>query len=108
MIKKYNAYEIKGIIGLCDFFIGSRMHSCIAALSQGIPTIGVAYSKKFIGIFNSVDLGTYVIDARLYDEDEAINIIFAIYNKMKKDRYVLERIKKAQSDIFESFKTILY
>ena len=37
--------QVKGLIGMCDFFIGSRMHSCIAALSQGIPAIGVAYSK---------------------------------------------------------------
>ncbi len=38
----HNQSEIKYIIGLCDFFIGSRMHACIAALSQSIPTVGIA------------------------------------------------------------------
>ena len=32
--REYVPHEIKGVIGLCDFFIGSRMHACIAALSQ--------------------------------------------------------------------------
>ena len=58
--------ELKYIIGICDFFIGSRMHACIAALSQGIPTVGIAYSHKFKGVFESVGLGDNVIDARSY------------------------------------------
>ena len=33
----WSAAETKWLIGRCDFFIGSRMHSCIAALSQGVP-----------------------------------------------------------------------
>ena len=37
------------------------MHACIAALSHGIPTTAVAYSKKFIGFFDSVGLGDYVM-----------------------------------------------
>lgn len=62
--------EIKYIIGLCDFFIGSRMHSCIASLSQGIPTVGIAYSDKFKGVFDSVGLGEYVVDARTQDQQD--------------------------------------
>ena len=53
----YKEFEVKGIIGLCDFFIGSRMHACIAAISQGVPTAAVAYSKKFHGVFEGVGLG---------------------------------------------------
>ena len=62
--EEYDQHEIKGIIGLCDGFLGSRMHSCIAALSQGIPCIGLAYSMKFSGVFESVGMGDWVIDAR--------------------------------------------
>lgn len=58
----YNQNEIKYIIGKCDFFIGSRMHACIAALSQGIPAVGIAYSRKFHGVFQSVGMEHFVID----------------------------------------------
>ena len=62
--RDYDQSGIKAIIGRCDFFLGSRMHACIAALSQGIPTLGIAYSRKFMGVFASVDAADAVIDAR--------------------------------------------
>jgi len=44
------AAEYKGIIGLCDVLVGARTHTTIASLSQGIPTVAVAYSRKAWGI----------------------------------------------------------
>lgn len=73
----YDQHQIKGIIGMCDFFIGSRMHACIAALSQGIPTIGVAYSRKFAGVFESVGAGAWVVDGKSTANAEAIDQILA-------------------------------
>lgn len=69
---EHDQSEVKAIIGMCDYFIGSRMHSCIAALSQGIPTIGVAYSDKFTGIFESVGLARMVFDARKASSVESL------------------------------------
>ena len=63
----YDQNEIKYIIGRCDLLIGSRMHACIAALSQEIPAVGIAYSDKFRGVLESVGVGDLVTDAR-YDE----------------------------------------
>jgi polysaccharide pyruvyl transferase WcaK-like protein len=54
VMREYDQSELKGILGLCDFFIGSRMHACIAAISQFIPTVGLAYSKKFRGVFRTI------------------------------------------------------
>jgi colanic acid/amylovoran biosynthesis protein WcaK/AmsJ len=71
----YNHNDIKHIIGLCDFFIGSRMHSCIAALSQLIPTVGLAYSKKFEGVFESAGVQDCVVDARSCRSDELTRIV---------------------------------
>ncbi len=48
------AAEIKAIIGMCDLFIGFRMHANIAALSQCIPTVGISYSHKFRGIMQAL------------------------------------------------------
>ena len=46
----YRADEIKGLIGICDLFVGCRMHSVIASTSLCIPTIVLAYGEKFEGI----------------------------------------------------------
>lgn len=49
-----NAKEIKGVIGLLEAFITMRFHPSIAALSQGVPTIGMSHSPKFAGMHKSV------------------------------------------------------
>ncbi|HSU55260.1 MAG TPA: polysaccharide pyruvyl transferase family protein [Candidatus Dormibacteraeota bacterium] len=69
---EYDAQELKWIIGQCEFFVGSRMHSCIAALSQGVPCVGVAYSRKFQGVFECVGMQEWVIDARTVGEQDAL------------------------------------
>lgn len=56
--------EVKWLIGQCDWFCGTRMHACIAAISQGVPTLGIAYSDKTEGVFGSVGLRKCVMDAR--------------------------------------------
>lgn len=76
---EYNSHEIKWIVGQCDFFIGSRMHACIAALSQGIPCVGVAYSMKFAGVFETVGMADWVIDARSVNAAGAVARVLERY-----------------------------
>lgn len=44
----------------CRFFIGSRMHACIFALSSGVPSIGLAYQPKFFGLFEQYEISRFV------------------------------------------------
>ncbi|MFV0491252.1 MAG: polysaccharide pyruvyl transferase family protein [Pseudorhodobacter sp.] len=46
--------EAKSYIAGLDFFMGARMHACIAAFSAGVPVIPMAYSRKFAGLFGSL------------------------------------------------------
>jgi polysaccharide pyruvyl transferase WcaK-like protein len=46
--------EAKSYIAGMDFFMGARMHACIAAFSSGVPVIPMAYSRKFAGLFGSI------------------------------------------------------
>jgi polysaccharide pyruvyl transferase WcaK-like protein len=90
---QYNQNNIKYIIGLCDFFIGSRMHACIAALSQSIPAVGIAYSKKFHGVFESVGLGDCVADAyQCGNNIELLSIVEAAFEKRDQTRKHLEKV----------------
>lgn len=86
----YDQNEIKYIIGLCDFFIGARMHACIAALSQGIPTVGIAYSDKFAGVFESVGTGSMVIDPRHAGEEESVRAILQAFDERHRARMQLK------------------
>jgi polysaccharide pyruvyl transferase WcaK-like protein len=44
----------KTYIADLDFFVGARMHACIAAFSAGVPVVPMAYSRKFAGLFGSL------------------------------------------------------
>jgi polysaccharide pyruvyl transferase WcaK-like protein len=105
---EHNQHAIKGIIGRCDFFIGSRMHACIAALSQKIPTAAVAYSKKFKGVFDSIDAGNLVIDARETETQEAVDMIIAIFADRARIEKILQvQIDNAQKEQLKIFREIL-
>ncbi len=103
---KYNHNEIKYIIGLCDFFIGSRMHACIAAISQNIPTVGLAYSKKFEGVFESIGLGDCVADTRNCDEKEVLEKVESVFKRRSQIRnrleHIMPRVKENILDIFNN------
>ena len=104
----YDAHQLKGIIRQCDFFIGSRMHSCIAALSQGVPCVGVAYSMKFAGVFDSVGMGEWVVDGRHTDCKEAFSVVLDLYHKRNQVRKLLARnADAARQRLGEIFQEII-
>ncbi len=105
---QYNHNEIKYIIGLCDFFIGSRMHSCIAALSQGIPAIGLAYSKKFVGVFETVDVKQLVVDMRSAEVGEVLAAVEKAFEQRDAATRRLEAVlPRAQQQILNVMEGIL-
>ena len=75
----YDHREIKYLIGKCDFFLGARMHACIAALSQGVPAVGLAYSRKFAGVFESVGVQDLVVDLTRLGNGEAMRRIRDVF-----------------------------
>ena len=82
--RECDQHEIKYLIGQCDFLLGSRMHACIAALSQGIPAIGLAYSKKFAGVLRTIGAEDLVIDLRAHDQVEIIARIDSAWRDREK------------------------
>lgn len=42
--------------------IGSRMHSLIFSITQGIPVVGIAYQKKVYSMFEMLSMSDYVVD----------------------------------------------
>lgn len=88
---QYDQNEIKYIIGLCNLLIGSRMHACIGALSQCIPAVGLAYSAKFYGVFESIGMGRFVADMRHKNQKEILTIIASAFEQRKN---ITEHLKK--------------
>ena len=103
----YDQNEIKYIIGRCDFFIGSRMHACIGALSQSIPAIGISYSRKFFGVFESIGVGYLIADPRELTIDETLNVIEKAFMDRKEiKKHLLNEMPEIKEKILNLFNEI--
>lgn len=84
VIPDMSADRLKYVISKCEFFVGARTHSTIAAYSTYVPTLVVGYSIKAHGI--ACDLfGTdtdYVVDCRSMNNPQKLFEAFeALYDK---------------------------
>ncbi len=92
----YNQHEIKYVIGKCDLLIGARMHACIAAVSQCIPAVCVAYSDKFTGVMAAIGVDSIVADARKLDEREMLKFI---ENSLDARAAIRERLARQMPEV---------
>jgi len=87
---KYNEAQLKYIISKCDFFVGSRMHACIAALSSYVPTIPIGYSHKFDGIMKQLGLEQFVVII----QGESSSIVEKIKKAFESKDSIKQRLQK--------------
>ncbi|MDR7666073.1 polysaccharide pyruvyl transferase family protein [Methanosarcina sp. Z-7115] len=102
ILNEYNAKELKGIIGICDLFVGARMHATIASTSMYVPTVGIAYSHKMHGVIGQMlkqedyiidvnDLNYNLLKSKIYD-------CWSNRENIQKDlKYIIPQIKEKSS-----------
>lgn len=71
----------KWFISMLDWFCGTRMHSTIAALSSRVPSAALAYSDKTLGVFESCDVGSSVVDPRRLTTDAATEALIETWSR---------------------------
>ncbi len=85
--------EAKSYISSMDIFIGARMHATIGAFSSGVCTIPFSYSKKFEGLYDSMNY-PYVIHGIESDTESSIKQTIAYMEN-------LETLKSTQKSALE-------
>lgn len=101
--------EAKNYISGLDFFIGARMHACIAAFSSQVPVFPLSYSRKFNGLFEDTLDYQYLGDMTQNSHIHILNELreaFANRGKLKemtKDR-MNGKVKKRLEDLINHLK----
>jgi colanic acid/amylovoran biosynthesis protein len=94
----FTSSQVKNVIAQCDFFTGSRMHACIAALSQGVPAVAISYSDKFVGVLETIGMTEAVADPRKLDENQILQIIGEAFDRREASRrHLLTVIPEVQT-----------
>ena len=79
----YNGAELKGVIGICRLFAGSRMHATLGALSQAIPTMTYVYNHKTMGINGHIlQQKAYLIDIRQATKTDLLELSKETFNRL--------------------------
>lgn len=108
---EYAAPEIKAVIGRCDAFIGCRMHALIAAVSQTVPTLPLAYSPKTMDVIGKAMDYPFVMDFRNMDPHvvscELARQFTEIWRQRKKLRIKLqEEEQKTKALSYQNFELL--
>lgn len=99
----YTSDELKGIIGKCDLFIGSRMHTIIAATSMYVPAIAIAYSHKMPSLMKMLGQEKYVCDVMSVTFDELVFKIDEVwYNRFEISNKLELKMQKIKSNALQN------
>lgn len=67
------AEESRALLGCARYVVGSRYHSLVFALSQGIPCLGVSWSHKYGELLRDFGLGDYLLCVQDLNEDSLVD-----------------------------------
>jgi len=100
----YDACQTKYFVGRCDFFIGARMHACIGAISQAVPTATLAYSKKALGVLSHVEMQEAVVDLREVSIAECMERLKRLFDRRREVRgFLEEKVPQVQAEVRRFF-----
>lgn len=88
--------QAKSYISNMNIFIGSRMHSTIASFSSGVVTIPISYSRKFEGLFGSLNY-PFVVNAKEEKTDSAYELV----TKYIENKNELSKVQKNSLNIIK-------
>lgn len=96
-------YNAKNYISSMDIFVGARMHSTIGAFSAGVVTIPFAYSRKFQGLFDTLNYAYYVDGTKL-TTSQALEMTYKYVEDANKLREAIQNSRKEIVKNTETFR----
>lgn len=86
-----NSTVLKEKISACSFLVGARYHSCVAALSMGVPTIAFGWHHKYRELMELYGCSQFVFDIKNLDEKVFYETIMHFIKNYEK---ISEEIKR--------------
>ena len=104
-----SAQELKWVIGQTKAFAGCRMHSTIAALSMGVPTVSLSYSAKSFGLTREFfDHTDYLVPAGQISGGAVLDVVMTVLGDEQRIRaQVRERLPLVEKRAVEAARVVL-
>jgi polysaccharide pyruvyl transferase WcaK-like protein len=106
-INNINSTQIKSIIGSCEVMISSRYHSCVAALSAGVPTLIIGWHYKYHELLNWYGQNNWILSTENCAPEKLIAMFDNFWGIRNKERKVIkERYSFVRKALFEAGKSM--
>jgi colanic acid/amylovoran biosynthesis protein len=105
----YTAHETKGIINKMDFMISGRLHGCVAALTNYIPTLMLTYdngppSHKLEGFSEFLELKSYISKPYYGEMKQTWELL--LRNELDIRKHLKIKIPFIQKQALKNFETL--
>jgi colanic acid/amylovoran biosynthesis protein len=108
VVRRYiSAAMAKSIEGHVDLMIGSRFHSCVFALSAGIPTVALGWTHKYPELMALVGLDHNALIHADFSPARVMELLDAVWQRRDQARTTIqERLPKITAGVSQLFDTV--
>jgi colanic acid/amylovoran biosynthesis protein len=85
-------HVLKAAYGQMDLFLGTRLHSNIFALTEGVPVVAIGYQYKTRGVMQMAGLEQWVLDIEQVSQDALVRLLHEAWAKRERTRARLQEV----------------
>lgn len=101
-VANISSSELKNHIAACDVMIASRYHSCVAALSAGVPTLIIGWHHKYDELLKWYGQSQWILSSENCTSNELIAMFDKFWSKKDENRNIIKKhyidVRKALID----------
>lgn len=97
--------EMRSLISGCDYFVASRFHSMVSALSEQVPLIVCGWGHKYIEVLEQFGMDAYAVDYRNLNFE---NVLDTFKRMLENEPRIREKIKTRIPEIVRSSRKQFY
>jgi polysaccharide pyruvyl transferase WcaK-like protein len=86
----YSPEQTKYLISLCDFFIGSRFHALVAALSSGVPSFAIGWHWKYQELMEWFEIQDNLVQVWELEIDALVRKLEKSFTDRDNQRMIME------------------
>lgn len=85
-------HVLRASYGQMDLFLGTRLHSNIFALTEGVPVIAIGYQYKTRGVMRMLGLERWVLDIEQVNRETLVRLLHDAWAERKRTRAYIQEV----------------
>lgn len=107
-VENMQSSAVKNVIASCDIIVASRYHSCVAALSSGVPTLVVGWHYKYYELLELYQQQKWILSEENCSSAELIHMFDKLFGQKETIRTDIEKcVSEVRNSLLDIGRIIL-